>query len=139
MKSEYAARAVLGLARRFSQGNAVKVEELASDYHIPPNYLVQILIELKSGNLVKSIRGKDGGYLLVRPPTEISFGDVLRAIHGRVFEPAALATGPGEGNGPAELRAAWSKLQAAVDATADAISFQQLVDEAADKDRMYYI
>jgi hypothetical protein len=34
----------------------------------PANYLVQILIELKAKQIVKSLRGKEGGYLLARPP-----------------------------------------------------------------------
>ncbi len=139
VKSEYAARAVLGLARRYSTGSAVKVEDLAGENGIPPNYLVQILIELKSGHVVKSVRGKDGGYLLARPPAEITFGDVLRSVHGRVFEPPSLGQGDGDGTGRPELRSAWARLQAALDSTADAINFQQLVEDGADKDRMYYI
>ena len=135
VKSDYAARAVLALARQFPTGKACKVDDLAAAYDIPPNYLVQILIELKSRHLVKSVRGKDGGYLLARPPAEISFGEVLRSIHGQVFDTPALA----DSNCPPELRAAWEKLRRALDATADAIHFQQLLDAGAEKDRMYYI
>ena len=40
---------------------------------------------------------------------------------------------------PAELRAAWKKLQTALDETADGITFQKLLDEGADKAKMYYI
>ena len=68
VKSDYAARAVLALARRHGQEHATRAEEIATENNIPPNYLVQILIELKSGNLVKSQRGKEGGYRLARPP-----------------------------------------------------------------------
>ena len=52
VKSDYAARAVLGLARHYPNGEALRVEDLASDQHIPANYLVQILIELKAQALV---------------------------------------------------------------------------------------
>lgn len=135
VKSDYAARAVLGLARHYSNGGALKVEELAAENGIPPNYLVQILLELKSRQLVRSVRGKEGGYLLARPPAEISLGDVLRCMHGRVFETPALL----DPQCPPELRAAWRRLQAALDETADAISFQQLLEESADKGKMYYI
>ena len=86
MKSDYAARAVLSLARRHGQEHATRVEEVASENGIPPNYLVQILIELKSGQIVKSQRGKEGGYRLARPPAQISFGDVLRCVHGQLFD-----------------------------------------------------
>ncbi len=125
----------MGLARHFPTGQALKVEELATESGTPANYLVQILIELKSRHIVKSVRGKEGGYLLARPPAEISFGDVLRCVHGQVFEPPAL----NDPHCPTELRAAWKKLQTALDETADSITFQQLLDEGSDKEKMYYI
>ena len=135
VKSDYAARAVIGLARRYPSGDALKVEELAAENGIPANYLVQILLELKSRHIVRSFRGKDGGYLLARAPAEITLGDVLRCVHGRVFDPPAL-TDP---TCPPELRAAWTRLQTALDETADAITFQHLLDAGADKEKMYYI
>ena len=135
VKSDYAARAVIGLSRHYPTGTAMKVEELASESGTPANYLVQILIELKARHIVKSVRGKEGGYLLARPPAEISLGDVLRCVHGRVFDPPALS----DPHCPPELRAAWTKLQIALDETADAITFQQLLEESAAKEKMYYI
>jgi Rrf2 family protein len=135
VKSDYAARAVIGLARHYPTGAALKVEELAAANAIPANYLVQILIELKARHIVKSVRGKEGGYLLARPPAEITFGDVLRCVHGRVFDSPALS----DAQCPPELRAAWKKLQIALDETADAITFQQLLDDSAGKEKMYYI
>ena len=135
VKSDYAARAVLGLARHYQSGQAHKAEELATTFGIPPNYLVQILIELKAGQIVKSLRGKEGGYLLARPAAEITLGDVLRAIHGEVFDSPALS----DGQCPPELRAAWGKLQRALNEAADAITFQQLLDQSREKEKMYYI
>src|SRR5258707_7819735 len=115
-KSDYAARAVLGLARHYQSGASLRVEDLAAEQGIPPNYLVQILIELKSQHIVKSLRGKEGGYLLARPPAEITLADVLRCVHGQVFDSTALI----DGTCPPELRAAWKALQSAVDAAAGA-------------------
>jgi Rrf2 family cysteine metabolism transcriptional repressor len=135
VKSDYAARAVLGLARRFHTGEAVKIEELAEDQGIPANYLVQILIELKSQHMVKSLRGKEGGYLLAKPPGEITLGAVLRCVHGQVFDSPALS----DDDCPAELREAWGKLQQTLDNAADALNFQQLLERGADKEKMYYI
>lgn len=135
VKSDYAARAVLGLARQYATGESVRVEDLAEEQGIPPNYLVQILIELKSQQIVKSQRGKEGGYLLARPPAEISFGDVLRCIHGEVFDSPAL----NDAHCPIELRNVWKNLQATLDEKANDITFQQLLEQSADKEKMYYI
>ena len=135
VKSDYAVRAVAGLARHYPSGEALKVEELADEQGIPANYLVQILIELKAQHIVKSVRGTEGGYLLAKPPADVTLGDVLRAVHGQVFDSPALS----DPECPPELRKAWKKLQKTLDDTADAINFQQLLDESADKEKMYYI
>jgi len=133
VRSDYAARAVLGLARRVHSRVPVTVEELASEQGVPPNYLVQILIELKSKQIVRSVRGKSGGYLLARPPVEITLGDVLRCVHGQVFDTPALS----DKNCAPELRRAWLHLRASLETSADSINFQQLGEESAEK--MYYI
>lgn len=135
VKSDYATRAVLGLARHFPTGSALRVDDLASGQGVPANYLVQILIELKAQGIAKSVRGKEGGYLLARPPAEITLGDVLRAVHGEVFDTPALA----DANCPPELRRAWERLKAAVNEAVDKTTFQQLLDEGAEKEKMYYI
>jgi len=135
VKSDYAARAVLGLARHYPTGEALRVEDLAAEQAIPPNYLTQILIELKAQNIVRSLRGKEGGYLLARTPSEISLGDVLCAVHGKVFDTPALS----DNDCPPELRRAWQHLQVTMQTAAAAITFQQLLDENTEKDKMYYI
>lgn len=135
VKSDYATRAVLGLARLGQNGGAVRVETLAESQNIPPNYLVQILIELKSTQIVKSQRGKEGGYLLARPASQITLGDVIRCVHGQVFDSPALS----DAHCPAELKAAWQQLQNALNAVADKITFQQLLEEGSSKEKMYYI
>jgi Rrf2 family cysteine metabolism transcriptional repressor len=96
---------------------------------------VQILIELKSAQIVKSQRGKDGGYMLARPPSDITFGDVLRCIHGEIFDSPGLSNP----QSPPELRQAWGQLREAVNEAANAITFQQLLESTVDKGKMYYI
>jgi Rrf2 family cysteine metabolism transcriptional repressor len=135
VKSDYAARAVFGLARHYPAPEPLRVESLATEQGLPANYLVQILNDLKAHGLARSVRGKEGGYLLARPPAAITLGDVLRAVHGAVFDPPAL----GGSAGQPELRRAWQRLQQALDTAADAINFQQLLDERAGKEKMYYI
>ena len=134
VKSDYAARAVLGLARHFHTEKSVRGEDLAAEQNIPSNYLIQILIELKAQQIVKSVRGKDGGYLLARAPGEITMADILRAVHGEVFDSPAI-------NDPQcapELRAAWKKLRETVEIAAVELNFQQLL-EASKGEQMYYI
>jgi Rrf2 family cysteine metabolism transcriptional repressor len=133
VKSDYAARAVLGLARHYPKTDAMRVEDLAAQQSIPANYLVQILIELKAQGIARSVRGKEGGYLLGRQPAEITLADVLRAVHGSVFDTPALK----DPECAPELRNAWQRLQTAMEEVAEGITFQQLLEEQ--KEKMYYI
>ena len=135
VKSDYAARAVLGLARHYPSGHAVRVDALAEGQGVPANYLVQILIDLKSKHIVKSHRGKEGGYLLARPPSEITLADVLQAIHGQIFDSPALS----DPRCPVELRSAWRRLQQSVEEAAGGITFQELLESSQNKEKMYYI
>lgn len=135
VKSDYAARAVLGLARHYPEHATLRMDDVAEEQGVPPKYLPQILLELKARGIVQSVRGKEGGYLLARPPGEITIGDVLRAVEGPVLDISA----PASSDGPPELRRAWQSLQQALDAAANAITFQQLVEESAEKAKMYYI
>ena len=109
--------------------------EMVESFQCIKQVAQQILIELKSQQIVKSVRGKEGGYLLARPPAEITFGDVLRCVDGQVFDTPAL----GNSKCPPELRAAWQRLQKCANDTADALTFQQLLDESMAKEKMYYI
>ena len=135
VKSDYASRAVLTLARNYPRGTVTRVEDLAKEHGIPPAYLVQILIELKSTQIVKSVRGKEGGYLLARPPAKITFGDVLRAVHGAIIDTPALS----DPECPPEIRHAWEHLQGSAETAADSLNFQQLLEQGEEKQKMYYI
>jgi Rrf2 family protein len=80
-KAEYAVRAMVELAT-VEHGTLVKTDELAQAQGIPPQFLVDILSALRSDRLVRSHRGREGGYELARPAVEISIADVLRSIDG---------------------------------------------------------
>ena len=135
VKSDYATRAVLGLSKYYATGKPVSVERLADEYGVSPKYLVQILLALKSSHLVTSVRGKEGGYILAHDPAEITFGSVLRAIDGAILDTSPLNANPT----PASLRGAWEAMRAAVDAAADGITFQELLERSQSAGEMYYI
>ena len=135
VKTDYAARAVLSLASLPREGSARKVEELAETVGTSANYLVQILIDLKSAGLVDSVRGKHGGYRLSKAPEEITLGMVWRASEGTILDVPAIADddcSPG-------LREAWESVSASLTETAEQMTFAQIL-EASGRDReMYYI
>ncbi len=74
----YSIRALIYLARR-GEARPVTCEEISREENISRDFLERLLNKLKHEGLVKSIRGRRGGYLLSRPPQDITLEEVLRA------------------------------------------------------------
>ena len=138
-KSDYASRAVAELALHHGSGRCLHIEEIARAQAIPQNYLVQILIELKGKGLVRSKRGKAGGYMLARPATEISVGDVLRAIDGDVLQGLCLTDSNCELVGRCGLRPVYVRMREALCRIADETTFEQVVMDMHQQAPMFYI
>jgi Rrf2 family protein len=80
-KSDYALRALFGLIA--SDGVApVSIRELAERHDVPKRFLEQIMLELKAKGWVRSVAGRDGGFILARRPDEITMGEVVRHFDG---------------------------------------------------------
>jgi Rrf2 family protein len=82
-KAKYALRALAALARA-DGSTPMLIADIAEQQKIPKKFLEQILLDLKHRGLVRSKRGKDGGYLLLKPAQEITFGEILRMIDGPI-------------------------------------------------------
>ena len=80
-RSKYGLRALLALAEETGRG-PVLVSDLSEREAIPKKFLEAILLDLNRHGLVQSKKGKGGGYFLRRPPSEITFGDAVRALEG---------------------------------------------------------
>jgi Rrf2 family protein len=113
-KAEYAVRAMVELAT-VDDGVLVTTDELANAQGIPPQFLVDILTVLRGDRLVRSHRGRDGGYELARPGTEISIADVLRCIDGPLASVRDMGLGDLPYSGPtAALTDVWRALRASM-------------------------
>jgi Rrf2 family protein len=80
-KSKYGIKAMLLLAEEADRG-PVLISELAERQRLPKKFLEAILLELKRHGLLHSKKGKGGGYLLGREPTEITVGQIIRVLEG---------------------------------------------------------
>lgn len=81
-KAKYALRALVALARATDSGTVMLIADIAEQQNIPKKFLEQILLDLKHHGIVASRRGKAGGYHMLKPPAETTFGEVLRLIDG---------------------------------------------------------
>lgn len=82
-RGEYALRSLINLAFAAETGrDLVQASELAESEQLPVKFLEQILQTLKEAKLIKSERGKFGGYRLAKPARQITIGQVIRLIDG---------------------------------------------------------
>jgi Rrf2 family protein len=113
-KAEYAVRAMVQLAT-VDDGVLVKTDDLATVQGIPAQFLFDILSVLRTDRLVRSHRGREGGYELARPAAEISIADVLRCIDGPLASVRDIGLGDLPYSGPtAALTDVWRALRASM-------------------------
>jgi Rrf2 family protein len=83
-KAKYALRALVALCRTREGGTPQMIAEISRTQAIPKKFLEQILLELKRHGVVVSRRGRQGGYVLLRAPENVTFGEILRLIDGPI-------------------------------------------------------
>ena len=82
-KSKYGLRAVLALAENEGQG-LLQIREIARIKNIPRQYLEQIFNLLGKAQIIRSVRGKNGGYKLARHPREIFASEIILILEGGI-------------------------------------------------------
>ena len=80
-KARYALQAMMLLSRNY-EGGYMLISDLAQQGKIPKKFLELILLGLKNRGLLRSRKGKGGGYALSRSPQEVTVGEVVRLIDG---------------------------------------------------------
>lgn len=132
-KGDYALKTILKLAENY--GNSpVTIHELAKKSDIPIKFLEQILLDLKKGGFVESRRGKIGGYLLSRSPSQIKLGDVIKFIDGQI-EPIACVNSNYRGCNDINkcvFRNIWKQVTQATFQIIDNVTFDDLVRKNKD-------
>jgi Rrf2 family iron-sulfur cluster assembly transcriptional regulator len=82
-KGRYAVMALADLAN-FSDQNPVSLRDISLRQGISLDYLEQIFSKLKKDDIVKSIRGKNGGYILAKEPAQIKLSNIFSAVDEKV-------------------------------------------------------
>lgn len=136
---EYGIRCLAQLAR--SQ-RKLTIGEVAAAEGLSLENAAKILARLRSIGLVTSLRGKEGGYLLARPPQEIAVSEIIEGMNGAVFEFERCKSGvDGAGcvhDAGCGLRPVWEQLGGLIHNFLSAVTLDDIVaiSEAHVDDRM---
>ena len=132
-KLEYALRALAQLAKRHDGRSLTRLEELAQREAVSPNFLIQILSDLRRAGIVESRRGQAGGYLLARAPESVTLGQVIDAIDPSLLHGSLSEDGE---SGPA-LRRIWENIAVNLRADLDGTTLENLIVQPGEG--MFYI
>ena len=88
-KGRYALRMLLDLAVHHEQGY-ISLKDVAERQNISKKYLEQIVPMLNRNSILRTNRGNKGGYMLGKPPEQLTVGEILRATEGSLAPVACL-------------------------------------------------
>lgn len=142
-RGRYGLRAAVDLACHHGQG-PVSLKDIARRQDISEKYLEHIVAALKVAGLVRSVRGAYGGYILARPPAEITVNEIMQVLEGS-FAPTECVEDPSCCDRACfcVARDLWAKVEEAIRGVLQSVTLQDLADQhqarMAHPETMYYI
>ena len=143
-KGRYSARAMLDLAMHYNKGN-VALKDIARRQDISVRYLERMMGSLVSAGLVRSSRGKNGGFSLAMQPEKIKLSQVVQAVEGSLA-PVYCVDDPMlcERADSCVTRGIWEKMKEAILEVLDSVTLKNMVEiekkrSSKSKNEMYYI
>lgn len=132
-KGRYALRIMMDLAGHI--GETVKLKDVAARQELSEKYMEQIIAVLNKAGYVRSTRGAQGGYQLVKAPEAYSVGMILRLTEGSLAPVECLAENalPCERNIKCATVEIYRKIYEAVNQVIDNTTLQDLLDIEAKK------
>jgi Rrf2 family cysteine metabolism transcriptional repressor len=127
-KGRYASRAMLDLALHYGT-DPVLLRNISQRQDISERYLERLMTSLVTAGLVISMRGKNGGFRLAKPPKEIRLSQIIQATEGSL-SPVFCVDDPGQCDRleTCATHDAWEKLKTAIFKTLDSITLEKLIE-----------
>ena len=130
-KGRYAIRVMTDLAEH-NTGEYIPLMDIAKRQEISEKYLESIVVILSRNDFVQSLRGKGGGYRLIKEPSEYTVGSILRITEGSFAPVSCLEKQPNRCERASYCKTLhmWEGLQKVVEEYFDGITIQDLLDQA---------
>lgn len=129
-KTRYGLRALLYMAERYDGERAVPVGEIAKEQHVSEKYLEQLFIRLRRKNIIASVRGAQGGYMLQKHPREVTIATVVDALEGDITFADCLSGGGCRNKGSCATHDLWSRLKESIDDILEDTTLWDLVNKS---------
>ena len=128
-KGRYALRVMIDLAQN-SKDNYASLKDVAKRQNISMKYLEMIVSMLNKGNIVKSLRGKSGGYKLAKDPKDYTVGSILKLTEKTLAPVMCIEEGPEhcERSQDCITLPLWQKLDHVINDYLDNVTLEDLIE-----------
>ncbi len=129
-RGRYGLKAMFQLALHHGEG-PIPLKQIAERQGLSENYLEQLFSTLKKDNLLSSVRGAQGGYMLSRSPEEITVGNILRSLEGNMAPSECVIDEEHECSreDSCVTKLVWIKIKDSIDEVIDSITLQDMLDD----------
>ncbi|MDS0526503.1 Rrf2 family transcriptional regulator [Clostridium sp. SHJSY1] len=127
-KGRYGVKAMVELAINYG-GAPVSIKTISTRQNISEYYLEQLFSPLRKANLITSIRGAQGGYVLSREPKDITVADIMNEVEGPIEISECIDNICCDNVDCCATRLLWSKIKNSIDEVMDSITLQDIVDD----------
>ncbi|MEG0133649.1 MAG: Rrf2 family transcriptional regulator [Clostridium sp.] len=127
-KGRYGVKAMVDLAVNYGK-DPISIKSISGRQNISEYYLEQLFSVLRKANMIKSIRGSSGGYILYRAPKDITVYEILEVLEGPIEISTCLDNDACDNIDCCATRIVWRKIKNSIDSVTLSITLQDIVDD----------
>ena len=139
-KGRYALQMLLDLAEHKNE-RFIALKEIAERQNISKQYLEQIILMMNNSNLLRANRGKQGGYMLAKEPSDITVGHILRITEGNLSSIACLESNNNqcEKADTCKTLFIWKELNKIITDYLDSVTLQDILNKSQNYEFFNYV
>lgn len=130
-RGRYGLKAMYQLACHYGEG-PIPLNSIAEEQDLSENYLEQLVATLRKEGLLNSVRGAQGGYMLAKPPEDITVGNILRILEGDLAPADCVIDEEYEcaKEESCVTKLVWMRIRDSIDEVIDSITLKDMLDES---------
>jgi Rrf2 family protein len=127
-KGRYGIKAMVDLAIHYGV-EPISIKSISERQNISEYYLEQLFAPLRKANIIKSVRGAQGGYVLNREPKDITTAEIMEVLEGPVEISDCLDESTCSNIDCCATRGLWARIKESIDSVLESTTLQDLVDD----------
>lgn len=127
-KGRYGVKAMVNLAVHYGE-EPVSIKSISDSEGISEYYLEQLFGPLRKAGLIKSVRGAQGGYILNKPPQDITVADIIMVLEGPIEISECIDGTSCSNEECCATRLLWEKIKKSIDSVLETTTLFDIVED----------